>query len=54
VAKLRADRFSPTADDIPTLADRRAMRDDFAGGDGLRARLRALLALPPGGPTRSV
>jgi transglutaminase-like putative cysteine protease len=54
VAKLRAGRFSPTADDIPTLADRRAMRDDLAGGDGLRARLRALLALPPGGPTHSV
>ena len=54
VAKLRAGRFSPTADDIPTLADRRAMRDDLAGGGGLRARLRALLALPPGGPTRSV
>jgi transglutaminase-like putative cysteine protease len=52
VAKLRAGRFSPTADDIPTLADRRAMRDDLAGGDGLRARLRALFALPPGGPTR--
>jgi hypothetical protein len=54
VAKLRAGRFSPTADDIPTLADRRAMRDDLAGGDGLRSRLRALLALPPGGPTGSV
>jgi protein-glutamine gamma-glutamyltransferase len=54
VAKLRAGRFSPTADDIPTLADRRAMRDDLGGGGGLRARLRALLALPPGGPTRSV
>ena len=38
----------------PDLADCRAMRDDFAGGDGLRSRLRALLALPPGGPTGSV
>ena len=52
VAKLRAGRFSPTADDVPTLADRRAMRDDLGGGDGPRARIRALLALPPGGPTR--
>ena len=53
VAKLRAGRFSPTNDGTPTLTDRRALRDDLVGRNGLRSRLSGLLALPPGGPSDS-
>ena len=49
-AKLRAGRFSSTNPDTPTLADRRALRDDVTGRNGLRSLLRGLVALPPGGP----
>ncbi|MGH2994289.1 MAG: hypothetical protein ACRDL1_12245, partial [Solirubrobacterales bacterium] len=53
VAKLRAGRFSPApeGDGTPRLADRRALRDDLVGRNGLRSRLGGLLALPPGGPS---
>ncbi|HZA90320.1 MAG TPA: hypothetical protein VE401_08815, partial [Solirubrobacterales bacterium] len=50
IARLRAKRFSPTNPGTPTLADRRALRDDLASRNGLRSRLRGLRALPPGGP----
>jgi protein-glutamine gamma-glutamyltransferase len=54
VAKLRESRFSVATHGAATLDDRRGLRDDLSARDGLRARLRGLLALPPGGPTRSV
>jgi protein-glutamine gamma-glutamyltransferase len=53
VAKLRTNRFSPTHPDAPvapTLADRRALRDELASRNGLGSRLRGLRAIPPGGP----
>jgi transglutaminase-like putative cysteine protease len=54
IAKLRATRFASTADGHPSLAERRALRRELAGKSTLRSRLRGLLALPPGGPGRSV
>jgi transglutaminase-like putative cysteine protease len=54
IGKLRAGRFSRTDDGRPTLAERRALRRELAGKSSLRSRLRGLLALPPGGPTRRV
>jgi transglutaminase-like putative cysteine protease len=50
IAKLRTGRFAATHDGTPTLAERRALRDDLTASDGVRSRLRGLLALPPGGP----
>jgi protein-glutamine gamma-glutamyltransferase len=50
VAQLRMTRFASTASDVPTLGARRALRDDLSSRGGLRARIRGLLALPPGGP----
>ena len=48
-ARLRASRFAPAGAGLPGATARRAMRRDL-GGRGLRGRLRALLAIPPGGP----
>jgi protein-glutamine gamma-glutamyltransferase len=50
-AKLRAARYAPRDPGQPTAAERRAMRRELTGGLGLRARLRGLLAIPPGGPS---
>jgi hypothetical protein len=50
-AKLRAARYGPRDPGQPTAAERRAMRRDLTGGLGVRARLRGLLAIPPGGPS---
>jgi protein-glutamine gamma-glutamyltransferase len=50
VSKLAARRYEPRGRGIPTLAERRALRRELARG-GLRARLAALIAIPPGGPT---
>ena len=47
-ARLRAHRFSAGGAELPARA-RRALRRDLGGG-GLRRRLRAWRALPPGGP----
>ena len=48
-ARLRAHRFASTSAGLPDAAARRALRREL-GGRGLRGRLRALRALPPGGP----
>jgi transglutaminase-like putative cysteine protease len=48
-ARLRANRFAPAGAGLPDASARRALRRDL-GGRGLRGRLRALLAIPPGGP----
>jgi protein-glutamine gamma-glutamyltransferase len=50
-AKLRAARYGPRDPGQPTAAERRAMRRELTSGLGLRARLRGLLAIPPGGPS---
>jgi protein-glutamine gamma-glutamyltransferase len=49
-AKLRAARYAPGPNSPPTPGDRRAVRRELTSGLGLRARLRGLLAMPPGGP----
>ncbi|HEU0023815.1 MAG TPA: transglutaminaseTgpA domain-containing protein, partial [Thermoleophilaceae bacterium] len=49
-ASLRAHRFDPRAPAGPGLAERRALRRELSGRGGPRARLRGLLAIPPGGP----
>ena len=48
-ARLRAHRFTAAGADLPDTTARRALRRDLGGG-GLRRRLRAWRALPPGGP----
>jgi transglutaminase-like putative cysteine protease len=48
-AALRSARYGPGHPPPPGPAGRRALRRALAAG-GLRARLRALLAIPPGGP----
>jgi hypothetical protein len=53
VNKLRTTRFSPAPDGTATLADRRALREALAGGNGLGSRIRGLVAVPPGGPSGS-
>ncbi len=50
-AKLRAARYAPLDPGQPTAAERRAMRRELTAGLGVRARLRGLLAIPPGGPS---
>jgi hypothetical protein len=47
---LRSARFDPLASAPPGLAERRALRSALAAGSGPLGRLRALLAIPPGGP----
>jgi transglutaminase-like putative cysteine protease len=49
-AGLRAHRYAPEAPAPPGPAARRALRRALRGSGGLRRRLRALLAIPPGGP----
>jgi transglutaminase-like putative cysteine protease len=46
---LRAHRFEPGGK-APGLGARRALRRELSEGGGLAARLRGLLAIPPGGP----
>ena len=50
LARLRAGRYAAPATPGPSLADRRAIRRELRSRGGLRRRLAALLALPPGGP----
>jgi protein-glutamine gamma-glutamyltransferase len=50
LARLRAGRFGAEQAPAPTLADRRAMRRELRPRWSLRGGLRALVALPPGGP----
>ncbi|MBD0282423.1 MAG: transglutaminase domain-containing protein [Thermoleophilaceae bacterium] len=47
---LRAHRYDPRAPDAPGASERRAMRRELSARRRLRDRLRALLAMPPGGP----
>jgi transglutaminase-like putative cysteine protease len=49
-AGLRAHRYDPAAPRPPALRDRRALRRELGSAGGLGRRLRALLAIPPGGP----
>jgi transglutaminase-like putative cysteine protease len=47
---LRAHRYDPRAPAAPGGRERRALRRELTGGGGLGARLRGLIAIPPGGP----
>jgi hypothetical protein len=49
-AKLRAARYSAGPEARPSAAERRSLRRELGAGRGLRRRLRALVAIPPGGP----
>jgi transglutaminase-like putative cysteine protease len=49
-AGLRAHRYDPRAPRAPGQRDRRALRRELSSRAGLAGRLRALLAIPPGGP----
>jgi hypothetical protein len=49
VRSLRQRRFAPPGTAWATGLDRRALRRALARGRGPLARLRALMALPPGG-----
>jgi protein-glutamine gamma-glutamyltransferase len=51
-ASLRAHRYAPGSSPAPGTAERRALRRAL-GGRTLRGRLRALIAVPPGGPARA-
>jgi transglutaminase-like putative cysteine protease len=51
-ASLRSYRYAPAAGSPPGPAERRALRRALAGAGPAR-RLRALLAIPPGGPSRA-
>jgi transglutaminase-like putative cysteine protease len=51
---LRAHRYDPRAPAAPGAAARRAARRDLGARGGTRRRLRALLAMPPGGPRPTV
>jgi hypothetical protein len=48
-ARLRDHRYDPASPRPPGLRARRELRRELSRG-GLRQRLRALLAIPPGGP----
>jgi transglutaminase-like putative cysteine protease len=50
-ATLRRHRYAGAGDGTPGPGARRALRRTLAEGGGLRRRLRALLAIPPGGPS---
>jgi transglutaminase-like putative cysteine protease len=50
VAGLREHRFARSGPPPPGAAPRRALRRALSGGGGLARRLRALAAIPPGGP----
>jgi transglutaminase-like putative cysteine protease len=50
LAELRRGRFADGSQAPPTLASRRTLRSELTKARGLRARLRGLLAIPPGGP----
>jgi hypothetical protein len=52
VRRFRDRLYGAEAGPRPTLAERRSARRDFATGNGLRDRLRLLVAMPPGAPRR--
>lgn len=49
-AGLRAHRYDPDAPSAPSPTERRGLRRELTRHGGWRARLRGLIALPPGGP----
>ncbi len=49
-AGLRAHRYDPSAPHAPGWPERRALRRELSSRSGLAGRLRALMAIPPGGP----
>jgi transglutaminase-like putative cysteine protease len=49
-ARLRAHRYDPRSPGLPGPRARRLLRRELTAGNGLRTRLRGLLAIPPGGP----
>jgi protein-glutamine gamma-glutamyltransferase len=51
-ARLRAHRYEAKPPDPPDRAARRALRRALAAAAGRNGRLRALVAIPPGGPFR--
>ncbi len=51
-AGLRAHRYEARGPEPPDRAARRALRKALAAAAGRRGRLRALVAIPPGGPFR--
>ena len=51
-ARLRAHRYAPGSAPAPGPGERRALRRALRG-DSLTGRIRALLAVPPGGPART-
>lgn len=50
VARLRAIRYAAGGGLPPSLAERRALRRELGSARGVGGRLRALVAIPPGGP----
>jgi len=50
LGRMRALRYGSAGGEPPSLNERRALRRDLAAMRGLGGRLRALLAIPPGGP----
>jgi protein-glutamine gamma-glutamyltransferase len=48
--RLRAARFEPGTPPPPSLSERRRLRRELSLGSGAWARLRGLLAFPPGAP----
>jgi hypothetical protein len=50
-ARLRECRYGAGSVAPPSARERRALRKDFASGQGLKARLRSWMLMPPGGPT---
>ena len=51
VAGLREHRYGVGAPPAPGPRERRALRRALARGGGVRARMRGLIAIPPGGPS---
>ncbi len=51
-ARLRAHRYEARPPDPPDRAARRQLRSSLANAAGRNGRLRALVAIPPGGPFR--
>jgi protein-glutamine gamma-glutamyltransferase len=49
-AALRANRYDPRAPAAPGATERRSLRRELTAHGGVRARLRGLVAIPPGGP----
>jgi transglutaminase-like putative cysteine protease len=53
IARIRAAHYAPGDNPPPGMSLRSALRRELGSGRGIRGRLGSLLAIPPGGPTRS-